>query len=133
MTALQIQTGYRRDMIALTGDFNLIPGQDVSRFFNLGGDDMMDFVSCWNLQDRFSHILKKGRANLLDGFAVSRQFSTDYVRGSLRLFPMHWTLDMGREKFREKLSDHSPFVASFKFFQLLEVANYGVAERSGPD
>lgn len=116
LTDLHTQAGYRRDMIALMGDFNMIPGQDVSNFFHLGGDDMMDFVSCWDLQDRFSHILEKGRANLLDGFAVSRKFSTDYVRGSLRLFPMHWTLDMGREKFREEVSDHLPFVASFRLF-----------------
>ncbi len=116
MTDLQTQPGYKRDTIALMGDFNMIPGQDVSNFSRLGGDDVMDFVSCWDLQDRFSHILKKGRANLLDGFAVSRKFSTDYVRGSLRLFPMHWTLDMGREKFREEVSDHLPFVASFKLF-----------------
>jgi len=116
MTNLQTQPGYKRDMIALMGDFNMIPGQDVSNFFHLGGDDVMDFVSCWDLQDRFSHILKKGRANLLDGFAVSRKFSTDYIRGSLRLFPMHWTLDMGRSKFRDEVSDHLPFVASFKLF-----------------
>ncbi|EFL87443.1 GMP synthase [Ahrensia sp. R2A130] len=116
ITNLQGEDGYRRDMIALMGDFNMIPGQDVSNFYHLGGDDVMDFVSCWDLQDRFSHILKKGRANLLDGFAVSRKFSNDYVRGSLRLFPMHWTLDMGREKFRDKVSDHLPFVASFKIF-----------------
>ena len=116
ITSLQTEPGYTRDMIALMGDFNMIPGQDVSNFHFLGGDDVMDFVSCWDLQDRFSHILKKGRANLLDGFAVSRKFSRDYVRGSLRLFPMHWTLDMGREKFRDEVSDHLPFVASFKLY-----------------
>ena len=116
MTTLQQTPGRKTDMILLAGDFNMIPGQDVSNFHHLGGDDVMDFVSCWDLQDRFSHILSKGRANLLDGFAVSRKFSTDYVRGSLRLFPMHWTLDMGREKFREEVSDHLPFVASFRIF-----------------
>ena len=85
-------------------------------FHHLGGDDLMDFVSCWDLQDRFSHILEKGRANLLDGFAVSRTFSTDYVRGSLRLFPMHWTMGLGREAFKKQVSDHLPFVASFRIF-----------------
>ncbi len=108
--------GQTQRTILLMGDFNMIPGQDVSNFHHLGGDDVMDFVSCWDLQDRFSHILEKGRANLLDGFAVSRTFSTDYVRGSLRLFPMHWTMDMGREKFKDEVSDHLPFVASFKIF-----------------
>lgn len=103
-----------REDILLTGDFNMIPGQDVSNFHYLGGDDIMDFLSSWDLQDRFSHILEKGRANLLDGFAITRTYSGEYIRGSLRLFPMHWTMDMGREKFREEVSDHLPFVASFR-------------------
>ena len=108
--------GLTRRMIMLMGDFNMIPGQDVSNFHHLGGDDLIDFVSCWDLQDRFSHILEKGRANLLDGFAVSRTYSTDYVRGSLRLFPMHWTMNLGREAFKKQVSDHLPFVASFRIF-----------------
>ncbi len=114
--ALRNTDGLKRRTIMLMGDFNMIPGQDVSNFHHLGSDDIMDFVSCWDLQDRFSHILKKGRANLLDGFAISRTYSTDYVRGSLRLFPMHWTMDMGREAFKDDVSDHLPFVASFRIF-----------------
>ena len=104
----------RNPDILLMGDFNMIPGQDISNFHHLGGDDIMDFLSSWDLQSRFSHILEAGRANLLDGFAISRRYSTEYIRGSLRLFPMHWTLDMGREKFRNEVSDHLPFVASFR-------------------
>jgi hypothetical protein len=103
-----------REDILLVGDFNMIPGQDVSNFHHLGGDDLMDFVSSWDLQERFSHILEAGRANLLDGYAISRTYSTEYIRGSLRLFPMHWSMDMGRERFRETVSDHLPFVASFR-------------------
>ncbi|MEP3479079.1 MAG: GMP synthase [Fuerstiella sp.] len=114
--SLRQTPGLTRRMVLLMGDFNMIPGQDVSNFHHLGGDDVMDFVSCWDLQDRFSHILDKGRANLLDGFAVSRTYSTDYVRGSLRLFPMHWTMGLGREEFKKKVSDHLPFVASFRIF-----------------
>ena len=116
ITTLRDTPGFKRKAILLMGDFNMIPGQDVSNFHHLGGDDLMDFVSSWDLQDRFSHILDKGRANLLDGFAVSRTFASDYVRGSLRLFPMHWTMDMGRERFRDDVSDHLPFVASFRVF-----------------
>lgn len=116
ITTLHQTPGYKQHAILLMGDFNMIPGQDVSNFHHLGGDDVMDFVSCWDLQDRYSHILESGRANLLDGFAVSRNFSTRYVTGSLRLFPMHWTLKMGREKFRAQVSDHLPFVASFRLF-----------------
>jgi endonuclease/exonuclease/phosphatase family metal-dependent hydrolase len=98
-----------REDILLVGDFNMIPGQDVSNFHHLGGDDLMDFVSSWDLQARFSHILEAGRANLLDGFAISRTYSTEYIRGSLRVFPMHWSMDMGREKFRKTVSDHLQF------------------------
>ncbi|WP_299963423.1 GMP synthase [uncultured Roseobacter sp.] len=116
ITGIHQTPGLKRRAIFLMGDFNMIPGQDVSNFHYLGGDDVMDFVSSWDLQDRFSHILEKGRANLLDGFAVSRNFSTDYIKGSLRLFPMHWTMDMGREAFRRSVSDHLPFVASFKIY-----------------
>lgn len=103
-----------RDDILLMGDFNMIPGQDVSNFHHLGGHDLMDFLSSWDLQDSYSHILEAGRANLLDGFAISRTYSTEYIRGSLRVFPMHWCMDMGRERFRERVSDHLPFVASFR-------------------
>ena len=116
ITQLRETPGLKTRTILLMGDFNMIPGQDVSNFHHLGGDDIMDFVSCWDLQDRFSHILSKGRANLLDGFAVSRTYSTDYIRGSLRLFPMHWTMNLGREAFKKQVSDHLPFVASFKIY-----------------
>lgn len=103
-----------REDVLLMGDFNMIPGEDVSNFHHLGGDDLMNFLSSWDLQDRFSHILEAGRANLLDGFAISRRFSTEYIRGSLRLFPMHWTMNIGRERYRRDVSDHLPFVASFR-------------------
>jgi exonuclease III len=116
ITTLHATPGYKQHAILLMGDFNMIPGQDVSNFHHLGGADVMDFVSCWDLQERFSHILESGRENLLDGFAVSRRFSDRYVRGTLRLFPMDWTLDMGRAKFRAQVSDHLPFVASFRLF-----------------
>lgn len=108
------QRAASREDILLLGDFNMIPGQDVSNFHHLGGDDLMDFISSWDLQDRNSHILPKGRANLLDGFAISRNYSTEYIRGSLRIFPMHWAMDIGREAFREDVSDHLPFVANFR-------------------
>lgn len=109
----KLRTNGREDII-LTGDFNMIPGQDISNFHHLGGDDVMDFLSSWDLQERFSHILKKGRANLLDGFALTRTFSKEYIRGSLRLFPMHWSMDIGRENYKKTVSDHLPFVATFR-------------------
>ena len=116
ITELHDTPGYKQHTICLMGDFNMIPGQDVSNFHHLGGADVMDFTSSWDLQERWSHILQSGRANLLDGFAVSRRFSTRYIQGSLRLFPMHWAFKMGRAKFRDQVSDHLPFTASFRLF-----------------
>ena len=112
ITALRGQNNRNPDVL-LMGDFNMIPGQDTSNFHHLGGNDVMDFVSSWDLQERFSHILPSGRENLLDGFAISKRFSTEYIKGSLRLFPMHWTLGMGQAKYCKEVSDHLPFVASF--------------------
>lgn len=103
----------RNPDVLLMGDFNMIPGQDISNFHLLGGDDIMNFVSSWDLQERYSHILPSGRENLLDGFAISKKYSTEYIKGSLRLFPMHWTMGMGQAKYRDEVSDHLPFVASF--------------------
>lgn len=117
ITQIRSTPGLKQKPILLMGDFNMIPGQDASNFHFLGGDDIMDFVSSWDLQDRYSHILPKGRANLLDGYAITRTYTTEYIRGSLRLFPMHWTMKMGRETFRNEVSDHLPFIASFCIFQ----------------
>ncbi len=41
-----------REDILLMDDFNMIPGRDVSNFHHLGGEDLMDFVSSWDLQER---------------------------------------------------------------------------------
>ena len=32
----------------------------------------------------------------------------------LRVFPMHWAMDIGLERFREDVSDHLPFVTTFR-------------------
>ena len=103
-----------REDILLVGDFNMIPGQDTENFHRLSANGTMDFLSSWDLQDRFSHILSAGRANLLDGFAINKKFSPEYIRGSLRVFQLHWAMRMGLNKYRDLVSDHLPFVAHFK-------------------
>lgn len=71
----------------------------------------MDSLSSWDLRERYSHILRSGPANLLDGFAITHTFTSEYIPGTLRVYPLHWALDMGLEKFRDTISDHFPFVA----------------------
>lgn len=112
----QAPPGDKQHAILLMFDFNMIPGQDVSNFHHLGGDDVMDFAASRDLQERCSQILASGGANRLDGFAMSRRFSTRYVQGAHRLVPMHWALRMGCEDFRARVSDHLSFIASFRIF-----------------
>jgi endonuclease/exonuclease/phosphatase family metal-dependent hydrolase len=114
ITALRADAANDGRMIMLLGDYNMIPGQDVSNFHLLGGDDLMDFVSSWDLQEKFSHILEKGPTNLLDGYAISTKGSSRYIPGTLRLFPMHWTMKLGQDAFRRRVSDHLPFIAGFR-------------------
>ena len=72
-------------------------------FHHLGGDDVMDFLSSWDLQARFSHILEAGRANLLDGFAISthiqyRVHSRESSRFSDALEYGHWSRAVSRDR-----------------------------------
>ena len=106
-TQLKVNADIKKDMAA-----------EISAVIDENKNDTMDFISSWDLQERFSHILEAGRANLLDGFAISRRFSTEYINGSLRLFPMHWNMDIGLERYRATVSDHLPFVANFRLDDL---------------
>ncbi|ASJ73902.1 hypothetical protein IMCC3135_19115 [Granulosicoccus antarcticus IMCC3135] len=45
----------------------MIPGQDISNFHHLDDDDLMDFGSSCDIQERYSHILPSARENLLNG------------------------------------------------------------------
>jgi len=54
----ELRTNGREDII-LTGDFNMIPGQDISDFHHLGGDDVMDFLSSCGTFKKDSHIFLK--------------------------------------------------------------------------
>jgi hypothetical protein len=68
ITALRATPGFKIKTMLLMGYFNMIPGQDISNFHHLKGDDLMDFVSGWDWKDWFPHSLVKGRADLLDRF-----------------------------------------------------------------
>ena len=102
----------RKDIL-MVGDFNMIPGQDTSNYYHLGGD-FMNFLSSWDLREDFSYITEAGRVRLSDGFAIRKTIAGNYIRESLRVFQMHRMIDVGLERFRETVSHHLPFVASFR-------------------
>jgi endonuclease/exonuclease/phosphatase family metal-dependent hydrolase len=99
--------------ILLVGDFNMIPGQDVSNYHYLGGE-VMNFLSSLDLREDFSCIMDSGRVVLLDGFALLRTMGGNYIRESLHVVQLHRIMDVGLERFRQKVSDHLPFIASFR-------------------
>lgn len=64
---------------------------------------------------QFSHISTAGGpGNLLDGYAISRDHTAEYVEGSLQIIPMHETLEMTLLEYRNNVSDHLPLDAVFR-------------------
>jgi endonuclease/exonuclease/phosphatase family metal-dependent hydrolase len=98
------------------GDFNMIPGQDVSNFHHLGGDDVMDFASSWDLQDRYSHILKSGRQPSGRVRRVAAGFPPATSRAVCGCFQCTGRWAWAARSSASEVSDHLPFTASFRMF-----------------
>lgn len=61
-----------------------------------------------------SHLQSNGNfGNLLDGYAVSRQHTKEFVGGSLRIFPLYEAMGLTRPQYVNQVSDHLPLVAQF--------------------
>ena len=111
-------SGDEKDVLVV-GDYNMIPRRGRTRndevnFFALSPDNFLRFVSTDFLNGRTSHI--DGcplRGNLLDGFAISREFTREYVGDSTRLLTFN---QLGRDcdAFLDEVSDHLPVVSRFR-------------------
>lgn len=111
--------GGERDVLVV-GDYNMIPGQDASNFTALNPGNMLRFVSTEDLSGQPSHIPQSGACdggNLLDGFAVARQHTAEYIDASLRIYPMHRALGMTLCAFGTEVSDHLPLTARFRILE----------------
>lgn len=107
-------TGSEQDVLVV-GDYNMIPVQDQSNFDAMSPGNFLRFVSSEDLVGEFSHISSSGNpGNLLDGFAVSRDHTREYIAGSLRVFPIHRALGLSLLDYRNQVSDHLPIVARFR-------------------
>ncbi len=109
----QETSGTEKDVLVV-GDFNMIPGQDVSNFHEMSQGEFLDFISSWDLREGVTHVKERTPGNLLDGFAISAGRTREYLPGSLEVFPLHRAMNMSIERYRVDVSDHLPFVARFK-------------------
>ncbi|HEV2765058.1 MAG TPA: endonuclease/exonuclease/phosphatase family protein [Pyrinomonadaceae bacterium] len=105
-----------RDFLVV-GDYNMIPGQDSVNFTNMSPDSFLRFVSSETLSPP-SHVRSCSnnapRGNLLDGYAVSRNHTTEFVAGSLSILQMHTLLGVTCNTYKAEYADHLPLVARFR-------------------
>lgn len=125
----QATQGAEKDVIVV-GDYNMIPGEDAVNFRTMSpgpnNNEFLRFISSQLLSNQFSHIndCAEGEAegNLLDGFAISRVFTQEFMPGSLRIVNFSdtsvFTSDSGAQlsctAYTGFISDHMPLVARFR-------------------
>ncbi|MGQ0542793.1 MAG: endonuclease/exonuclease/phosphatase family protein [Blastocatellia bacterium] len=111
-------SGNEKDVLVI-GDYNMIPrkgniANDEVNFLALSPDNFLRFVSTDFLLGQLSHYRKCSpkAGNLLDGYAISRDFTTEYIEGSTRLLPFSF---FGKTctTYTRDISDHLPIVSEF--------------------
>lgn len=104
--------GSEKDVLVV-GDYNMIPVKDASNFTNMNPNNFLNFISD-SLASQFSHISSSGTAgNLLDGYAISRQHTGEYIAESVRIIQLHTVLGLQLLDYRNTISDHLPMEAVF--------------------
>jgi endonuclease/exonuclease/phosphatase family metal-dependent hydrolase len=110
--------GAEKDVLVV-GDYNMIPTQDNQNFQTLSGGKFLRFPSSESLGKLASHIsaCKPFKGNLLDGYAISRVHTREFVADSLQLFRFA-DFKSTCAKFAVPgsltyVSDHLPLVARF--------------------
>lgn len=108
-------SGAEKDVL-LVGDYNMIPGQDLSNFTRISANGFLRFISSEDLAGEISHISNPEgpTGSLLDGFAISNNHTREYVEGSLFIFPVFRALGLELTEYKEEVSDHLPLVARFR-------------------
>lgn len=116
----QATAGSEKDVLVV-GDYNMIPrmgstANDEVNFIAMSPTNFLRFVSSDFLLGQISHIGRctpSFRGNLLDGFAISRTFTSEYIPGTTRLISF---ADLGTNcsDFNSNVSDHRPIVSRFR-------------------
>jgi endonuclease/exonuclease/phosphatase family metal-dependent hydrolase len=128
----QLAAPNRERDVLLVGDYNMIPGQDNVNFAAISpgasNNEFLRFISSELGVDAFSHInmcTEEGaEGNLLDGFAISRRFTREFIPNTLaildfdnQIFGTRRNRELDCEEYRDRLSDHLPLVAFFRTTQ----------------
>lgn len=95
--------------VLLVGDFNMIPGEDDENFSALSPKHYLTFLSTHKVYARATNV----NGNFLDGFAVSRKKMTEYIGGSVRVYPLHRAYRKTVTWYAKNVSDHFPIVVRF--------------------
>jgi endonuclease/exonuclease/phosphatase family metal-dependent hydrolase len=99
--------------ILVVGDYNMIPVDDASNFSNMNPNNYLSFISD-SVASQFTHISSSGPGNLLDGFAISKDHTDEYIAESIRIIQLHSILGLQLMEYRNTVSDHLPMEASFR-------------------
>jgi hypothetical protein len=108
--------GAEKDVLVV-GDYNMIPGQDFDNFRAMNPDWYLNFVSRSQLPaGSISHITGNG-GSLLDGYAVSKEHTKEYVQNSIAVVDLPAMLGISRWDYTDRISDHLPLTAAFNVSQ----------------
>ncbi len=116
-TFIQTATSGSEKDVLVIGDYNMIPVQDQSNFDAMSPTNFLNYISSADLAGQFSHISSSGPGNLLDGYAISQGHTSEYIAGSLRIFPLHQAFGLSLLAYRNQVSDHLPLIAKFRITQ----------------
>lgn len=106
--------GAEKDVLIL-GDFNMIRVRDQENFDTMNPADDLRFISSEIKEPDFTHIGSSGDpGNFLDGFAITREHTGEYIETSAQVLQLHKTLGMKLSSYRTNVTDHLPLVARFR-------------------
>lgn len=107
-----------RDVIVI-GDYNMFPDRDQQAFDALSPTEFLRFLSTEHLCDSDgsdcagTHISGNRIRNMLDGYAISARFTTEYVDNSFDRIDLHTIMNMSLPEFARNVADHLPLRAAF--------------------
>jgi hypothetical protein len=119
--------GNEKDVL-LIGDYNMVPGEDDENFARIspgaGANEFLRFISTESLSGQTSHISNCSPfgGNLLDGFAISKTFTQEFIGNTLKIIPFTDTNIFSSETgtafncttYKGFISDHLPLIARFR-------------------
>jgi endonuclease/exonuclease/phosphatase family metal-dependent hydrolase len=109
--------GDEKDVLVV-GDYNMVPPKarrqrDAVNFAALNPANTLRILSNEKLTEPASYVLLGRPLLMLDGYAISRCHTQEYVERSLRIVRMDRLMKMRPPKYSRQVSDHFPLMAKF--------------------